>query len=260
MRINWKYLCLGLILFFMIGCTTMSGAKIGGMTVDQAFPDARVAKLVEAVSAGDDGEADKQIKAGADVNYVGTDGISPLLWVMYEGHRARDYRGVEYLLKAGANPNYVVKGGDSDGSSAMYFAAGGDSPELLRLLLDHKGNPNLVGIGGPLLQVAVSQNRKENIELLLTYRADINVVYGHDTAAQVAADLGKFDLVDYLLKRGLDANLEGLAKSVYSAHIRPDSEQARWKSKVIAMLRKRGIKYPPPDFDAPPPHLNVWGR
>ena len=99
MRINCKYLCLCLILFFMIGCTTMSGAKIGGMTVDQAFPDARVAKLVSAVTAGDYADADKQIKAGADVNYVGTDGISPLLWVMYEGHRARDYRGVEYLLR-----------------------------------------------------------------------------------------------------------------------------------------------------------------
>ena len=49
----------------------------------------------------------------------------------------------------------------------MYFAAGGDSPELLRLILYYKGNPNLVGLGGPLLHVAVMERRKRNIDLLL---------------------------------------------------------------------------------------------
>ena len=164
------------------------------------------------------------------------------------------------MLKAGANPNYVVKGGTSEGSSVMYFAAGGDSPELLKLLLEHKGNPNLVGVGGPLLHVAVMERRRKNIDLLFKYGADVNVIYGDEDVAATACALGDFELSAYFLQRGLNADLEDLAECVHTRRVPPHSEAQRWKDKVIGMLRERGIKYPPPDFNAPPPTLHIWGR
>jgi ankyrin repeat protein len=135
MRTRWKKpLWIVLMICLVLPVTSNAEVIVGGMTVRQAFPDERVAKLVEATVHGDYAEADKQLKAGADVNCTGTDGLSPLLWVIYEGRRTRDYHSTEYLLKAGANPNYRDA---KQKRSAMYFAAGGDSPELLDLLLKY---------------------------------------------------------------------------------------------------------------------------
>jgi len=228
-------------LWMVLPMNVNAESRIGNLTVHTAFPDQRVAGLVEAVVRGDYAEADRQRKAGADVNTVGTDGISPLLWVIIENHRAHNYRGTEYLLKAGANPNYRV---EKDAYSAMYFAAGGKNPELLELLLKYKGDPNLVGIGGPLLHVAVQSLEKKNVELLVKYGANVNILNGRWTAAQDAAALGRFDLVVYFLENGLSYDLQDLAKGVEISLVPADSDAQRWKEKVIEMLKERGVKFP----------------
>jgi ankyrin repeat protein len=227
--------------------------RYGRMSVDEAFPDQRVARMVEAASRGDVGAVDAEIQAGADVNYVGTDGISPLLWVMVEARRRGDLKGLERLLKAGANPNYRD---EKRKASAMALAAGGDRPRILELLLKYKGDPDLIGPAGePLLHIAAGEFRRENIDLLLQYGADINIHEGNgSTAAHVAARLGRFDLVAYLLEKGLTYNIQGLARSVEISHVRPNSEAQRWKDKVIEMLKERGAKFPA--FVPPKPRSN----
>ena len=228
--------------------------RYGGMSVQEAFPDERVVRMVEAASRGDLGAVDAEIKAGADVNYVGTDGISPLLWVMVEARRRGDLTGLEHLLKAGADPNYRD---EERKASAMALAAGGDRPRILELLLKHKGDPNLIGPGGePLLHIAAGEFRRANIDLLLRYGGDINIhtKIGNTTAAHVAARLGRFDLAAYLLEKGLSYNLQGLARAVEARHVPPDSEAQRWKNKVIEMLKERGVKFPA--FVPPKPRSN----
>lgn len=223
------------------GC---SEVRVGGMAAHEAFSDERVARLVNATSSGDLEEADRQIKAGADVNAIGKDGISPLLFVLIN----RQLNGVEYLLKAGANPNYKATLRDG---SAMYLAAGGNWPEVLELLLKYGGDPNLRAYSNePLLIIAVSQFRRENIDLLLRYGADINIHIGgnysnaDDTAADVAMALGRFDLAAYLLERGLNYNIQRMAASAVISKVHPDSGQQRWKDKVIEMLKERGACFP----------------
>ena len=221
---------------------TSAQVRYGGMSVRDAFPDERVARMVEAASRGDVGTVEAEIQAGADVNYVGTDGISPLLWVMVEARRRGDLSGLEHLLKAGANANYR----DEKRKDSAMALAGGDRPRVLELLLKHKGNPNLIGPAGePLLHIAAGQFRRENIDLLLKYGADINIHKDNgSTAAQVAARLGRFDLAAYLLDKGLSYNLQGLARSVEARHVPPNSEAQRWKNKVILMLKERGVDFP----------------
>lgn len=204
------------------------------------FADERVASLVIAVSSGDYGEADKALKSGADVNAVGVEGLTPLLWIM---GTTLNVGKIEYLLKVGANPNYR----DAKSMvSPMYLAAGGERADILEVLLKYKGDPNLVGPGDELLlMVAVAQFRDTNIDLLLNYGVDINRSDKHNkTAANDAAIYGRYDLVAKFLDHGLTYDLQGLARTVEVRKVRAESEQQRWKDKVIEMLKARGAKFP----------------
>ncbi len=231
----WKLLALLVLLPMTTACAE---TRLGDMTVREAFPDERVARLIDAVSRRDYTEADKQLKAGANINMVGTDGVSPLIWVS----TSRDLEKTEYMLKAGANPNYRDA---RRGASVMALAAGSDLPELIELLLKYKGDPNLPGTyNQPLLHIAVDEFRKKNVELLLKYGADVNVLHDGDTVAQVAARLGNFELVAYFLEKGLTYNLQGLAKTVEISQVPANSDAQRWKDKVIEMLKERGAKFP----------------
>jgi len=239
-RLTWIVMALSLV-FPAVG---YAGSKLGGMTIHQAFPDDRVAKMILATVDEDFDEAEKQIKAGADVNFIGTDEISPLIWVMFEARRSNDLDGLEYLLKAGANPNYRAK--QMLHESAMSIAAGGDHLGVLELLLENKGNPNLLGPGDdPILSIAVFERRRKNVEILLKYGADINAPnHNRENIASQAAALGDYELIAYLLEQGLTYNLQNLAATVEVTRVPPNSDAQRWKDKVIEMLTERGVKFP----------------
>lgn len=220
------------------GCTER---KVGGMTEDEAFSDPRVVRLVEAASRGRFSEADKALESGADINTIGKTGISPLLWVMSASNI--DLSCTEYMLKKGANPNYRVEG---RGDSAMYFAAGGRYPRLLELILTYGGDPNLLGEREmSMLSVAANEGREENIKILLKRGANINYVDRLEyPAAYYAVPPGRYDLVAYFLEQGLSANLQQLAKGVEARVVAHDSDQQKWKLKVIEMLKQRGVTFP----------------
>lgn len=213
--------------------------RFGGKTVQEAFSDERVAAIITATSNGDFAEADRWRKSGADVNAIGGDGVSPLIWIM---STTLDTSKIEYLLKAGADPNYRD---ERRKGSAMYLAAGGNRPDILELLLKYKGNPNLERNDQTMLMVAVSQFREKNVELLIKYGANINAANKHgDTVADEAVIVGRFDLVAKFLNLGLNNELQHLAKGVEIRRVPPDSEQQRWKEKVIEMLKARGAVFP----------------
>lgn len=234
----------------LIGVSFMSTAclefKLGGMTTYEAFPDEKVARLVEAASRGNPEEVDASIRAGADVNAVGAHGVSPLIWVL----ATRNKIGAERLLKAGANPNYIVPSTEPTkklaNESAMSLAAGGNDLELLELLLKHGGDPNLRGPDDrPLLHIAVFQYRWDNLRLLLKYGADINIhTSDGSTAADVTVSLAHFDQAAFLLEKGFNYDLQEFAKGVEIVQVPRNSEQYQWKQKVIEMLKERGVKFP----------------
>jgi ankyrin repeat protein len=232
----WITLLVGLLMTTS-GCAE---TKVEGKSAHDFFADERVVMLVKAAGSGDFAEADQAIKSGADINTVGAEGMSPLLWVM---GTTLNVRKIEYMLKAGANPNYRETKGQL---SPMYLAAGGDRIDILELLLKHKGDPNLLGPRDEtMLMVAVSQFRDKNIELLLKYGADINHSDQHNhTVANDAATYGRYDLVAEFLELGLIYNLQGLARTVDMTQVPADSKQQHWKEKVIEMLKARGAKFP----------------
>lgn len=218
----------------------VAAGRGGDKAISEMFAEDRVASFISAVTNGDYAGADKLVKEGININAVGVDGVSPLIWIM---GTTLDIRKIEYMLKNGADPNYRDH---KRQVSAMYFAAGGDRPDILELLLKNKGNPNLFGPSGKtLMMIAVGQFRDKNIELLLKYGADISINDNHkNTVANYAAALGRFDLVAHFLDLGLNYNLQGLGRTVEIRQVSQDSEQQRWKDKVIDMLKARGVKFP----------------
>jgi general secretion pathway protein G len=98
----------------------------------------------------------------------------------------------------------------------------------------------------PLLWVITEGNRisslrLENIDLLLKHGADINYHRSsRDSAADLAATLGRFDLVVHLLEKGFDSNLTRLAKIVDITRVPADSDAQRWKKRAIEILIEPG--------------------
>jgi uncharacterized protein len=225
----------------MLGCEEH---KVGGMTVEQEFPDSKVAALARSACDGDLDAVNSALKRGADPNGKGKDGATPIFWAM----ACENARGVEALLKAGADPNYRLPAGDTP----VTVAAGIKSPDILKLLLKYHGDPNATNDRRPYvagnalanaLSVGIYGYGWDNYYALLDAGADINKATDvGETIATAAASLGAFDKVAELLKRGYDYDLVELGGLVQNPNIGNPSERAE----VIKMLQARGVKFPIP--------------
>lgn len=239
-----RYAAIGVLIAAMLVTTGCADTTVAGMTPNQTFAKPQTAQLVEEVMSGDYTKADKLLAQGVDVNAVGAEDLTPLLWVLSASHF--DEKKLEYLLKAGANPNFQEK---KHHASAMYFAVHNQKPSLLKLLLKYGGNPSLTGWGGgedeSLLSVAALHGDEAIVTILVSAGADVNWVdkkWG-STAAISAVATGRFDLVAYFLNHGLTADLDGLARSCQGRQVPQESEMQVWKDKVLVMLKERGAKF-----------------
>jgi uncharacterized protein len=222
------------LLLAVFGCDAMSH---GGRSAEKVFPEPKVSALIKAAKSGSTQEMEELVRQGADVNYVGQEGITPLVWVMADHNKA----AVEKLLKLGADPNKRL----DNGNSPTWLAAGRDDPQMLELFLKYHGDPNIIGDRTTALEVAVEESQIKNIDLLVKFGADLN----HedrtgDSAATWAVAMGSFDIAAHLLDLGYSNNLRNLAASVQVRHVPANSEQQRWKDRVIEMLKARGVQYP----------------
>lgn len=221
-----------------------SNTRLAGNTVNQVYNDAKVTAMINAAMEGRTQDVAEFASQGADVNSVGTDGTTPLMWAI----KARNWQGTEALLKAGADPNFATE--KFKGISPMWLMLGGNSLEGLALMLryggDAKGDSQTDMTDRPL-NLAASEGRLENVKLLVAAGADIN---DHDafggSAADAAVVSSHFEVVAWLLEHGYNYDLNGLAKGVQIIIVPPDSEAQRWKNTVISMLEKRGVTFPTP--------------
>jgi ankyrin len=144
--------------------------------------------------------ADQLLKSGADPNAATNDGRTPLINAIGSGNKAM----VEKLLAAGGDIN-----ARSTNTTAL-IAAGGRI-ELLKLLLEHKADPNLTTDNGQTaLEQVVRLGNVEAARLLLDAGAKVDAgLSGRDGPLHNAASMGNYDLVQLLLSKGADANARG---------------------------------------------------
>lgn len=227
-----------ILLLMLMLVSACKASELGGMKAEDAFTDAKTAAFVKAVSKNDFSQADALLAQGVDINTVGTEGITPLLWVMLT---ERSVKSTEYMLRNKADPNYVVP---ERMVSAMYFVAGGNRKDLLELVLKYGGNPNLVGPRDQsMLMVAITQRREEYFDMLLAHGAELNWRNRHgDSAPWQTLTPGRFDWTLYFLEKGYNNDLQDLANDVETV---PASEQMLpWKVKVIDYLKAKGAVFP----------------
>jgi ankyrin repeat protein len=229
-----------LLSFISVGCLS-GGSEAKRLRAAEFFAKKEVVALAEAASAGDRVTLTRLVGAGADVNTQGVDGMSPLLWALIKQSKP----GFTFLLEHGANPNLLVK----DGASVMWFAAMHEDPTFLRLALEYKGNPNLVNpfrAQTPIYE-SVMNLREQNIALFIEWKADLDFRdRTGSTPMMTAASLNRFDYVYAMLIGGADPSIKNNWGNTIGYFLRrgnmdPKHELFRWRAKVIALLKERGV-------------------
>jgi ankyrin repeat protein len=222
--------------------------KIAGEAAEGYWGDGANAQLARAAAEGRVEDVKRLVKGGAQVNAVGKQNMTPLVWAL----TARNPAGMRALLELGADPNQRV--GPEKQFHPVWLAAGQDQPEQLRVLLEFKGDPNAPHKGAdyvPLLRVlGAGPSALTNTQLLVKSGADINASdqIGNPFILD-ASSLGHYDIILFALQNGYNNNLPLLAWDVERR--RPDgkaplpSELEPKRRQVLEVLKKMGVSAPP---------------
>jgi hypothetical protein len=177
------------------------------------------------------------------------EGMTLLLYAMMN----RRKEAMQVLLQHGVNPNQSTLLGENKLQvQPVGAAAVGEDVDLLKILLDHGGDPNSRYNDEPALFAAADADRYDQMRLLLARGANINAAAPDGRTAIIAlADHGQFDQVAYLINKGADINKADnqgatLAFSVQDRYISPTLPEYKQQQEVKKMLTERGIKFPVP--------------
>jgi|JI8StandDraft_1071087.scaffolds.fasta_scaffold12028_4 ankyrin repeat protein len=214
------------------------------------FQNSPVWNLAKAIEFEDMDEVLRILKdEKVDVNYATSKGGSTLLTYCIRTH---DIVCVKNLLEYKANPNHINNYGES-----LMILATGTTPEIVKLLLDCGGNPNLEmrkketnEIISTPLSMACRHGEFEIVNLLLAAGADVNV---KALALKEALTHNKMEILLNLLKTGADYrakldSVEGRGDLYIQDELRfslfqLDSKEYTQKMKVVDFLTKKGINY-----------------
>ncbi|KAL8872787.1 MAG: hypothetical protein Q9174_001640 [Haloplaca sp. 1 TL-2023] len=139
---------------------------------------------------------------GLDPNIQDPDGRTPLFYAA----RAKQCEAIRELIDSHAKIDHVCPG---KGTALQVVVRSSPSPDVVRLLLQCKADPNLPApIGMPLLhEVALDQTGDEVLNLLLEYRSDVNLGFRDGlTALMVATNNNKLHFMRRLLDSGANVN------------------------------------------------------
>ena len=240
---NYHLLLILAMAFILPGC-----GGCGKASPKDFFTDSDVIALAKAAAKGDIETIDRLIEKGVDVNAKGKDNVTPLLFAL----KGKNKKGFLRLLEHGADPNIQNERGDSVMSLACLAK---DDSDWLKMVLKHKGNPNLVDpvaiIGGdetPLFHAVDGRNIK-NMELLIEAGANLNHQdKSNYTPSMYAAGNRQYKMVYLLLQKGADWRLvnkhgQDLAFTCMSYKVMQNDfpEVYRYQEKVLDFLRQKGV-------------------
>lgn len=176
---------------------------------NKADPNAKLpdgtTPLHMAASFGNETVAKLLIAHGAEVNAQTSSAWTPLAFAV-------DHQNVpvaEVLLQAKADPNIPFDMGSSEGHAVqrepLYLAVQKGNLELVRLLLKHGANPNIVDESDRRPPLLVAPGAKDMVSALLDAKADPNIPSaGGETVLHYAVP--EPDITEMLLAHGAKAN------------------------------------------------------
>ncbi|MCD6200619.1 MAG: ankyrin repeat domain-containing protein [Bacteroidales bacterium] len=149
--------------------------------------------FLDASMNGDLNKVKQIVRGGLDVNTSGDQRRTALMLASYNGHTDI----VTYLLKKGAQVNAL----DDMGRSALIYAASGPFPQTVKVLLDHKADPDIIakGDGWTALMYAAAEGQLAVVKILLDHGANPSVrEKDGDDAESFARKNGHTDVAEYL--------------------------------------------------------------
>lgn len=217
------------------------------------FDDATLIQLCDSVAAGDQDEVARFIATGVEVNKLGNDNMTPLMWAYFHDQLAC----FELLLKAGADPyiqvNSVLKTrGEIKPEDSVASLTAEETSGYFDLILAHSkvifGQTDSFGhnILDNILRAGGSYIAR--IEKLIELGANLHQFNSKGrTPAMTAAILGKFDAVLTFLNNGYKESTfenEGVRKLIHFAtrdgRAARSEPQVTWHRKVMQILVDRG--------------------
>lgn len=200
-----------------------------------------------------------------------------------------NYESVKALLSLGADPNLP---NNYRGTTPMHDAAKNRDPKYLKLLIEYKGDPNIIEnkqlitedeeVRETPLNVAISYasgNNLEKVKLLVEAGADFNFynksyTYIPHLPLSDAISHYQFDIALYLLEHGalydgiMYKTVQGDSVYILGALRRKivdmNTDEYKQKRKVISFLKANGLDYekePIPDYierDIKKKYPNNW--
>lgn len=262
-----RTLAVGVLL--VAGCDVTVHDQAGWEARD-FFTDPLVVELCEAIEADDLPAMKQAVDRGADINAIGRDGMTPLMWA-FPDHEIERFR---WLLEQGADPNVCFTGdfgvrhsGFKAGKSVTYLAFETEWPEYYRLVLDHGGDPNLncEKQKKPLIFVALQPWTPDNlvrVEALVDAGANLEQKSGRVTPLLDSAYQEFFEITLLLLRRGADyrACHEPFGRRLVHIVITEEErlhllsrKNKQAYAQVVAWLENKGI-----DFETAREDLRRW--
>ena len=181
-------------------------------------------------------EVNRLIANGADVNRAPTNGITPLISAIRNGHADM----VRLLLEHGADANMDGAFGSTPLNEAIggYFDADEAKIDMVRLLLEHGADANRTRpLSSPPLTMASAYGNTDIARLLLEHGVDVDLEASPDGATPLfaASVNGRVAVVRLLLEHGADADK---AKSDGSTPLFAASGQGH--ADVVKLLLEHG--------------------
>ncbi len=236
----------------------LSSCKSEGKNMKaELFFDTEMVKLLRVIQRQDATSAKLLLAQGVDLNIVGDEGITPLLWLIMQ----KNVSAVELALQLGADANFpamvtINREGPKPAQPLAIIAGDGDN-QLFSLLLKYGASPDSrdESIGRPAIFGTIEHDNWQQFSLLLEYGVDINAKdRSNSNSALYAADLGKYDFVYKLINEGASATEPSTtgASVAWRVHLaleknakNPAFRVSEDTHKTKALLIEKGVTFPP---------------
>lgn len=169
-------------------------------TVDpsRVFSDPNLIALANAAQRGDVSGVRRSLASGANPNaagdVIGSKRMTPIVFAIL----APTPEALQVLLAAGAKPNVVFEGN----TTPLLFAVGKKDPQFTALLLNAGADPNIPVAGGTVLGHAMIAECDDSVRLLLQHRANPNAIHDNDPLVRNAVYWETLRYVPLLMDAG----------------------------------------------------------
>jgi hypothetical protein len=233
------------------------------MSVAEMFPnDPQTQALALAAGRGDIEDIDRLVAAGADVNALGTYGVTVPAWLLYHPNKA----GFRRLLEKGADPNKIwfIRYAGTEKQLSLLHRSVENAPyigtDFLRMCLEiGKGDPNLLPPDKKYRPIEMALRPGNEDAFIILYNAGADIDYkdkdGHPLVFH-AASHNNFEIALYLLEQGVDYSSnctgggikdihESISMDLDSHNLARDNTVPHymWFWRCVDFLEKRGMVF-----------------